>query len=139
MPYIHLVRGSAHLNLASLTWRRLQPAAKWQQQQSQHQRQHRGKGNSLKITILGFQDKPLLRETFQPQFWLCNNKSNSHWAEARTRHMRSASKHSPVPLTPSQPSACQPMSLKQKRWSHLFFGGGGWESTKRRKAPSLVG
>lgn len=124
--------------MASLKGRLLQPAAKTQQQRSQYQCQHQG--NSLKITsyvglwgkiliwiILGFQDKALLREMFQLQFWLCNNKSNSHWDEGHTRHMTSANKPGKalLPLTPSQPSACQPMPLTQPRLSHLSFGGAG--------------
>lgn len=116
-------------------------AAKTRWHQSQYQRQHQGTRNSLKITnytgvqrkiltwaVLGFWDKPLLREMVQ-QFWLCNNNSSPHWKEGRTHKISCANKpgkapfSSAVPLAPSQPSACQPMPPTQLRLSHLFFGG----------------
>lgn len=83
---------------------------------------------------------------FQLQFWLCNNKSSSHWDGGHTRHKTSANKPgkapfpSPVPLTPSQPSACQPMPLMQPRLSHFFFGwAGGPQRGGRRRVREFDG
>lgn len=73
---------------------------------------------------------------FQLQFWLCNNKSNSRWNEGHTRFANKPGKApfpSPVPLTPSQPPACQPMPLMQPGLSHLFLGGGAGGPQRRRR------
>lgn len=118
VPHCHLVCGSAHTAHACT------------QRQSQHHCQHQDKGNSLTITqytgmrgenttwsILGFQDEPLLRETFQLQFWLRNDRSNSQYEE-HARYARSAHQtwQGAVPLLPcSHHATLQPTVLPRLR------------------------
>lgn len=118
VPQCHLACGFVHRAHVCMQW------------QSQHHCQHRDKGNSLKITqhvkmqgekitwsILGFQDEPLLRETFQLQFWLRNDRSNSQHEE-HARHARCAHQtwQGAVPLLPrSHHATLQPTVLLRLR------------------------
>lgn len=87
----------------------------------------------LTWAVLGFRDKPLLREMVQ-QLWLCNNNSSSHWKEGHTRpHVPTnlGRHHSPLP-SHSHHHNLQPANAAETQLPSFL---GDWGFSKRRKAP----